>query len=68
MIGRFILAVLHSIYDGIRFNILLYNKKEIDKSQFDKLKKKINTKFNYSKKKTNNKVLVASFVHQLGFV
>jgi hypothetical protein len=41
MIGRFILAVLHSIYDGIRFNILLYNKKEIDKSQFDKLKKKL---------------------------
>ncbi len=68
MIGRFILAVLHSIYDGIRFKILLHNKKEIDKSQFDKLKKKINTKFNYPKKKTNNKVLVASFVHQLGYV
>ena len=39
MIGRFILAVLHSIYDGIRFKVLLHNKKEIDKSQFDKLKK-----------------------------
>ena len=42
MIGRFILAVLHSIYDDVRFMMLLLNKKEIHKSQFDKLFEKKN--------------------------
>lgn len=68
MIERFVLAVLFTIYNEIRSKIILYYKKEIDEIQFNNLKKKISTKLNHSKNKSNAKVLVASFVHQLGYI
>ena len=68
---KFTIAVIYIIFDHYRYQKHLIKKKEMDKSLFYDLKKNLNK--NLFKPKKNIKehkgnLLIASFVHQLGFI
>ena len=64
---RFIVAILFSIYDNYRYQKNLLKKKSINKSLFNKLKKDLNKNQIIPKKQKKENLLVASFVHLLGY-
>jgi hypothetical protein len=71
---KFITAIFYIIFDYFRYQKNLIKKKEIDKSLFYDLKKNLNKNLFKSKKdikehkEHKGNLLIASFVHQLGYI
>ena len=68
---KFTISIIYIIFDYLRYQKNLIKKKEIDKSLFYDLKKNLNKnlftpKINTKKHKGN--LLIACFVHQLGYI
>jgi len=63
----FLKVVLYTLYDLFRYNINLLLKKKDNQSYFKKLNK-INNKILNRKELNKKKILVASFVHQYGYI
>lgn len=63
----FLKVILYTLYDLLRYNINLLIKKKHNQNHFDKLNK-INNKILNKKKFNKKKILIASFVHQYGYV
>ena len=66
-IKRLILCIAFAIYEYFRYQKNLLIKKDINRSLFNKLKKSLEKKLIISKKKYKGNLLIASFVHQLGY-
>ena len=66
-IKRLILCITYAIYEYFRYQKNLLIKKDINKSLFNKLKKNLEKKAIISKNKCKGSLLIASFVHQLGY-
>lgn len=64
---RLIFCITYAIYDYFRYQKNLLIKKDINKYLFNKLKKSLEKKLIISKKKSKENLLIASFVHQLGY-
>jgi hypothetical protein len=66
-IKRLILCIAFAIYEYFRYQKNLLIKKDINRSLFNTLKKSLEKKLIVSKKKYKGNLLIASFVHQLGY-
>ena len=66
-IKRLILCITYAIYEYFRYQKNLLIKKDINKSLFNKLKKNLKKKVIISKNECKGSLLIASFVHQLGY-
>ena len=63
----FLKVVLYTLYDLFRYNVNLLVKKKDNQNYFKKLNK-INNKILNKKELNKKKILVASFVHQYGYI
>ncbi len=64
---RLILGITFSIYEYFRYKKNLLIKKDVNKILFQRLKENLKKKKITSKKKCSGNLLIASFVHQLGY-
>ena len=67
---KLIAAIVYIIFDYLRYQKKLIKKKEIDKSLFNNLKKNLDKNLFKSKKKIKKpkeNLLIACFIHQLGY-
>tara|TARA_B110000971_G_C20002696_1_gene497620 strand:+ start:758 stop:1708 length:951 start_codon:yes stop_codon:yes gene_type:complete len=68
---KFTISIIYIIFDYLRYQKNLIKKKEIDKSLFYDLKKNLNKNLFTPKKNTKKhkgNLLIACFVHQLGYI
>ena len=66
-IKRLILCIAYIIYEYLRYKKNLLIKKDLSKPLYDELKKCLEKKKIISKRKYKKNLLIASFVHQLGY-